>query len=285
MRALEEMGYRVRPGESLSAPPDDWRAGPAGRRARELEEAFADPEIRAVWCVRGGYGATELLPLLDYGCISAHPKPLIGYSDITALHLAVQRRCRMVTFHGPMAADLAAADPDTREKLAHALAWTGERTRWTLPSGWHPETLAPGRASGRLVGGNLSLVAALAGTPWAAQAAGSILLLEEVNEPPQRLARLLFQLAASGILTRAAGILLGQFTRCDGAHGDAHTLLTEYFSGWPQPVLAGLPVGHGRPNGTLPLGAWCTFDAQTGELWLEARTDVPCAPMPIVSDR
>lgn len=247
-------------------PLHDFLAGDDALRLADLHAAFAEPRVRAVFCLRGGYGCTRLLDRIDTALLRHHPKPLVGYSDITALHALLQRE-GLPSLHAPMpGSDLVG---DGAEDDAAALF---ELLMRPLTAGhvFAPDRLAgawqlPGRASGRLVGGNLSLVCALAGTPWALDARGAILFLEDVSEARYRVDRLLTQLRHAGTLDAMAGVLLGSFTEGD----DPTPVLREHFERLGKPLLAGWPAGHGRPNRALPLGLLATLDAGAGTLTLD----------------
>ncbi len=243
----------------------DYLAGPDSLRLADLHAAPADPDVAAIHALRGGYGCMRLLDAVDTALLRAHPKLLIGYSDLTALH-ALWAQEGVASLHAPMpASDLLLP---CREADADAL-FTLLRTGW--PAG---TVLAPplepglprraGIAEGRLVGGNLSLVAALMGTPWACDPHRAIVFLEEVNEEPYRVDRLLTQLRLGGVLGAAAGFVLGSFT--GRAYPDA--LLREQLLPLGKPVLAGWPAGHGTPHLPLPLGLRVRLDASAGTLTL-----------------
>lgn len=277
-RWLESRGYsaRLMTSQRLDAP-FEYLAGPDSLRLAQLHSAFADPQIDAIWCLQGGFGSWRLLPQLDYALIRENPKPFIGYSDITALHLALQRQAGFVTFHGPMPGqDFRFGRNEPTESLTWAML-NGElgQGSWIEAPGDSPlMTLASGTASGRLVGGNLALISALMGTPYEIDTEDAILFFEDVNELPARVDRMLAQLKASGKLRQAAGVLIGTFTR--GASGNAYAaercyqpLMREIFQPLGIPVLAGWPSGHGDPNLILPLGARVTLDAERGALRLD----------------
>ena len=265
---LARFGLRARLYPSCFArhPVHDFLAGDDALRLADLHAALADPQARAVFCLRGGYGCTRLLERIDTALLRAHPKPLIGYSDITALHALLQRE-GLPSLHAPMPGSdlvLEGAEDDAAALFAllmnplpagHVFAPT------LLPGAWQ----VPGRASGKLVGGNLSLIAALAGTPWALDARDAIVFIEDVSEALYRVDRLLTQLRHTGLLDAAAGFLLGSFTEDD----DPTPVLREHFEPLGKPVLAGWPAGHGRPNRPLPLGVRATLDAAAGTLRLD----------------
>ena len=273
---LRSLGYRIKThGDVFRS--RGYLAGDDSTRAEELMAAFADPESTAVWCARGGYGVARILDRLDYDVVQRHPKVFIGFSDITALHLALQNRTGLVTFHGPNLQDGFGAAEDMSSTTEAAL-WrmisldeqnsTGEQHCTYAETGVADVTLrtiAPGIANGRLTGGNLSVLAGLVGTPYEVDTAGRILFLEDVNEPIYRVDRYLAQLALAGKLQAAAGIVLGGFTFDEGAASGGEAamteLLDEYFGKLNVPVLAGLPAGHQRENWVLPINALVEVNA------------------------
>jgi muramoyltetrapeptide carboxypeptidase len=244
-----------------------YLAGDDADRAFDLARAWCDPSVRAVICARGGYGAARLLPLLDWDAMAAAgPKLLHGSSDITVLHAAFGAAFDLVTSFGPMPANHllggSPPDPESVESLRRAL-FSPDESR--VFRGTH--ALCSGRARGPVVGGNLSLLAASMGTPWASSpASGCIILLEDVGEAPYRVDRLLTQLLHAGWLDGAVGFVLGSW---DGCGDDVEDTLVERLAPLGRPILAGLAVGHGRPQLTLPLGVPAALDADAGELEFE----------------
>lgn len=234
----------------------------AGRDADRLEDlntAIADDDVDGIWCLRGGYGAMRILDGIDYYALKRRPKPLIGYSDITALHAAVQAKCGLVSFHGPTARSRLVEF--TRTSLRRAVVEGAD------PCGDAPEatTLHGGKASGRLVGGNLALVAALCGTPYAVDLDGAIVVLEDVNEPVYRIDRMFQQLLLCGGLQRCAGVVLGRFTHMpDGGRDEGRTLgdvFTEVAAALRVPCITNAPLGHIDAQWTIPLGRLAELDA------------------------
>ena len=236
-----------------------YLAGPDANRLHDLNAALRDDAIDGIWCLRGGYGAMRLLDGLDVDAMRRHPKALIGYSDITVLHAALGRAAGVIGFHGPHAA--LPLSPFARASLEHAVVAHCD------PCGHAPaaRSLRPGRAGGRLAGGNLSLLASLSGTPYAPDYAGAILVLEDIGEPVYRIDRMLRQLALSGALARVAGIAFGCFT--DGTEpGDTDSLalddvLRDAARIAGVPAVAGIPLGHIDDQWTIPLGAMAELDA------------------------
>ena len=249
---------------------DGYLAGSDQSRLDDLHRAFADPHIDAIFCLRGGYGTPRLLDRLDFDLLRHNPKPFVGYSDITALHLAISRYAGFVTFHGPMLnADLLGGkQPPTESSLLGMLRGDlGAGSVLAHPLAYPLTTIAPGIACGRLLGGNLSMIAAVMGTPFEIDAEGIILLIEDVNEPIYRIDRLLTHLRLAGKLAQVAGVLVGDVAGVDPAA--LERLLKQTFEPLCIPVLAGWRSGHCDPNLTLPMGAMVRLDAGEQRLVLE----------------
>lgn len=275
---LEKRGYRVKVSPE-SRGRKGYLAGDDEARASALNALVADPSVDAILCLRGGYGSPRLLDRIDYEAFRAHPKILVGYSDITGLLLAVHRRSRVVVFHGPMGKEWSVGrglSPWSEKYFWPALApesalfedWGGERA----PGMKSPTTIVPGIAEGTLVGGNLSVLCSTVGTPYEIDAAGAVLFIEEVSEKNFRIDRLLNQLRLAGILARAKGILLGGFTGCDvrDPEGDIPLaqVFEDYFRPLGIPVLADYPAGHLPDQAMLPLGIRVRLDAGAKKLTL-----------------
>ncbi|MBL8306543.1 MAG: LD-carboxypeptidase [Rubrivivax sp.] len=260
----ESLGYRCRLYPACSMQ-QGYLAGPDEQRLADLHAALADEEVAAIHALRGGYGCLRILAGVDAALVRRARKPLIGYSDLTALH-ALWAREGVPALHAPMAAsDLIRPEREADRQALFDVLRNG------LPAGTvlAPELLpgglrVPGVATGRLIGGNLSLVASLLGTPWAWDAHGALLFLEEVGEATYRVDRLLAHLRLAGVLDAAAGFVLGTFTEAD----DPAAELRDAFERLGKPVLGGWPSGHGTPNRPLPLGARATLDAAAGTLTL-----------------
>jgi len=227
-------------------------AGDDTRRLDELCAAVIDPEIDAVVCARGGFGATRLLPGLATATIAAANKAIVGFSDITALH-ALWARAGVRSLHAPMVASLATASESLRERWTAALERPGERRRWSLK---RIDRSGAEAVEGPLRGGNLAVLTALNSTPYAPPLEGALLFLEDVGERPYRIDRMLTTLRQTGWFEQVGGIILGAFT--EGDPGDDGTTIDDvfedHFAGAPFPVLAGFPAGHIDENEPLPFG-------------------------------
>lgn len=243
-----------------------YLAGSDDRRLGELTEALLDPAIRAVFCARGGYGATRLLARLAT-LAPAAPKPLVGFSDITALHMWLQSR-GVMSVHGPVLTQLGLLSEATRQRLFHLL-----ESPAPAPALAASDTYVAGVAEGPLLGGTLSVVTRLLGTPYLPSLEGAILLLEDVGERPYRLDRMWTHLELAGVLGQVRGIALGSFTNCEERDADysAADVLRELAQATGLPCAAGFPVGHGAVNEPVPLGARVRLDAAARTLtFLEA---------------
>jgi muramoyltetrapeptide carboxypeptidase len=244
-----------------------YLAGDDARRLRELDSALAEPDIRAVFCARGGYGATRLLARLAASGPPGPPKLLVGFSDITSLHLWLQSHGR-ISVHGPVLTQLGRQPPGTRERLFSLLESTSP-----APALSGTLTYVGGVAEGPLLGGNLSVVTRLLGTPFMPALDGAILLLEDQGERPYRLDRMWTHLQLAGVFDRVRGIVLGSFTGCeerDASYGSAE-VLHELALATGLPCAAGFPIGHGELNEPVPLGVRVRLDADAHSLsFLEA---------------
>jgi muramoyltetrapeptide carboxypeptidase len=235
-----------------------YLAGKDRDRLHDINQALRDPKVEAIWCLRGGYGMMRILTGIDYDALSRAPKAIIGYSDITALHAAVQRKCRLVTYHGPTARE--ALTDFSRDSLRRAVV------EQTDSCGVAPNAreINAGVAEGRLVGGNLAVLTSLCGTPFAPDLSDGILILEDINEPVYRVDRMLQQLKLSGALNGCKAIAFGACVKCaEDAGGGGRPfdeVLGEIAHELGIPCLAGIPVGHIDEQWTIPLGAMAQLD-------------------------
>ena len=266
MENAKKLGWEPVVGEHVRAR-HFYFAGADEMRLSDFNAALRDDSIDAVWCLRGGYGAMRLLEGVDYYALRRRPKTIIGYSDITALHSAIALRADLASIHGPTARSK--LTPFAERSLRAAATGKDE------PCGIAETavTLVPGRARGRLIGGNLALLAALHGTPFQPKYDGAILVLEDVNEAPYRIERMLLQLRLSGSLQRCAGIAFGSFTNT-GESNDKHVagdrtlndVIREAAEAMRVPAVCGVPIGHINDQWSVPLGAEAELDADAKRL-------------------
>lgn len=294
VKVLEQLGFTVAEGESLKQDENKYGylAGEARKRAKDVNDMFADPQVEAIFCTRGGYGSMELLEYLDYELIAANPKIFVGYSDITSLHTAFAKYCGFVTFHGPMVKpDLLSViedgqESDNDEKMEQEkeaelkymmeslqAAWDFGRKGITFqnPTGEKIRVLNQGRTKagyveGRLFGGNLSVLARLLGTVFSPVGNGEILFLEDIGESISRIHMCLIQMKLAGMFQGVQGILLGDFTDCTNEKYDDSLEVEHFLQEWLEPlgipVLCNICSDHRKPMGTLPLGAWCHVEGE-----------------------
>lgn len=267
IKNIIQMGYKVKAGESLYCE-RGYLAGRDELRARDINEMFKDDEVKAIYCLRGGYGTIRILDMLDYHMIMENPKIIMGFSDITAILNAIYKRTGLITFHGPMGGDFAKGmDRETALSMKGALECSSGIG--TIPGSATDDirTIAAGKGAGRLVGGNLSLVVALMGTEYEIDTKDCILLLEDMGEEPYSIDRMLHQLKLSGKLEDASGIILGDWKDCCPRNPSRSLSLEEVFedvfAGLDKPVLSGYKIGHCRTNYTVPIGAKVHIDSSS----------------------
>jgi len=275
LEALSVLGLKGR----LGAHVDDRRGYFAGRdedRAADLNSMLRDPGINAIHCIRGGWGAARLLPLLDFEAAARQPKALIGYSDITALLLALHARTGIVTFHGPNGSgEWNRTNVDWMQRVL----WRGEMATFVnpreteetiVPEAHRTRTLYPGKARGRLIGGNLTVLTALVGTPYLPDFTDAVLFLEDVEEAPYRVDRMLVQLKQAGVLGRLRGVVWGTCTRCTPGEGFGSLtipdVLNDHIASLRVPAYYGAMIGHLKEQFTLPIGVMVELDADAGTL-------------------
>lgn len=276
--ALEALGLRVRVGEHLLGRYGSL-AGRDEERAADLNAAFADPEVRAVLAIRGGWGSARLLPHLDYEAVRRDPKVVLGFSDVTSLLLGLHARTGLVTFHGPTA--LGRWPPFTVDHLRRVL-FAAEAPILANPVDDHPDRLVPlehrirmvtpGRAHGRLLGGNLTVLASLVGTPFLPSFEGAVLFLEDTEEAIYRVDRLMTQLALAGVLGGVAAVVFGTCDECGPGRGygslTLDDVLSDHVEGLGVPAWEGAMIGHGIPQWTVPVGVEAEVDAGAGTVRL-----------------
>lgn len=270
--AIERLGFRV----VLAPHARDgygYLAGSDADRAADLHEMLERPDVDAIICLRGGYGAIRTAAALDLPRLrrlaDAPPKPFVGYSDITVLHALLQRELGWVTFYGPMGTTFVRGTAYTRDQFGYALIEAEPFDIAPDPDDPFVATLVPGRVEAPLAGGCLSLVASLVGTPWEIDLRDTIFFFEDVNEPPYSIDRMLMQLLQAGKLQSCAGIVVGEHAGCEPRGGNSLSLeqvFADLLVPLGVPLIYGLPIGHGRHHATLPLGVRAALDAGAGTL-------------------
>jgi muramoyltetrapeptide carboxypeptidase len=277
---VEKLGFKIKLARHVRKR-FGFLAGTDRERASDLMSMFTDRTVRGILCVRGGYGTARLLPLLDYGVIRRHAKIFVGYSDITSLHFALLKKAGLVSFHGPM------LNSDfVREKFPKFTLESFLRTVMSpnppgsITAGYIQKTvsiLRCGRATGQLIGGNLSLICTTVGTPYQPSFRKKILFLEDLDEVPYRFDRMLTHLLNAGLLQQVAGVAIGINANCEDPRAKKckeyrqplEDVLKDRLGPLNVPIVSGLPFGHVPFNATLPIGARATLDANRGDLIIE----------------
>jgi muramoyltetrapeptide carboxypeptidase len=274
----ESKGYRVKLSEAATAR-EDYVAGDPEQRARDIEAMFADPEVDVVQALQGGYGSAQTIPYLDFDVVAQNPKPFVGYSDITALHVSIRQRTGLATFYGVGLLGAGAKDTTefTRKRLLAVLGGkaTGEVPR--DPDDPYVRALRGGRVTAPLVGGCLWLMLQTMGTPWEIELEGSIFFFEDVDAPPWYVDGMLTQLRHAGKLDGVLGVVVGDMEKCDWSERkpewprtkSIEDVLEEQLEPLGVPVVYKLPLGHGKHLATLPLGVTCTLDADARTLTVD----------------
>lgn len=257
-----------------------YMAGPDKQRADDLNCAFADDDIKGIFCLRGGYGAMRILPLLDFEMIKRNPKVFIGYSDVTALHTVFNNLCGFITFHGPMPnTNYKRLDKFTLSSLNNCLFHEKHAYDISNPRDYHMAVLNPGIASGVLTGGNLSLMLGTLGSPYEIDTKDKIIFIEDVGEIPYRLDKSFTALSLAGKFRDCKGIILGVFAECEEPDHNTVSkdtiiaddtlevmdIINEVILPWKKPTLWNLRVGHIYPQSTLPMGANIKLDLSNFE--------------------
>jgi len=277
---LTAYGFRLKPGKFLRQR-DGYLAGSDAERAEDINAFFADPEAKGIFALRGGYGSCRILPLLDYAAIRANPKPFIGYSDLTAMHLAILKKAGLVTFHGSNASS---AFTPGNEATCRRMLMSSDGSR--RPPGDGPQilfsregtvrpdaakikTVVPGRVSGQLIGGNMTCLLRLIGTPYAPDFRGVILFLEDTGEKAYRLDGNFTHLRLAGVLDQIGGLILGQFDHPDPAEQTRiAACLQREAERIGVPCVSGAPIGHFAEQIMVPQGVQAELNADAGLLKL-----------------
>ncbi len=280
----EHFGLKMKVGRNVKKKAG-YVGGTIEERLSDLHEMFRDPEVKGVICIRGGYGTPQILDGIDYDLIRRNPKVFAGYSDITAMHLAIHRKTGLVTFHSPVI--LSRFTPWTQQHFRDSL-FAGGPARLVIknPAEANPlrpahpvRAIRPGTARGALIGGNLTLISSLMGTPYEPDTRGKIFFIEDVGEEPYRIDRMLTQLRLAGKFAQCAGVVVGECVDCGPKEFrpgfestfSLNEVLDNILADLKVPVLSGLLIGHTSDQATLPVGAMASMDAAAGELIIEER--------------
>lgn len=278
MKNMQNLGFKVMTSSNYNLR-TGFVAGSDEQRRDDIHEMFSNSKVDGIVCGRGGYGTGRLLQMLDYELIRSNPKVFVGFSDITALHYAIQKQAGLVTYHGPVASSNFTSF--TKSSFEQVLT-TGAKASIQRPEAWASKsaesyqyrTLVAGSAEGQLIGGNLSIMCSLLGTPYDVDYSGKIVFIEEVGESLYRVDRMLTQLLNSGKLDRCAGVVLGIFASCrakpGGVDDDGYVTLTrvleDRLANLKVPVIYGLPIGHISDNATVPVGVRVSMDSASGKV-------------------
>jgi muramoyltetrapeptide carboxypeptidase len=276
----ESKGYRVKLGDGVWDR-DDYVAGDPRRRADDLNALFADPEVDVVQALQGGFGSAQMIPYVDFDVVAASPKPLVGFSDITALHVALRQRAGLGTIYGNglMGVGSPEATAFTKDRLLDVLRSGGAGPVPPSPDDPWVRSIHGGRVTAPLVGGCLWLLMQTMGTPWEVDLEGAILFFEDTHAPPYYVDGQLVQLAHAGKLDSAVGVVVGEMDKCDwgdlrpvsdwARSRSIEDVLEERLGSLGVPVIYGLPLGHGKHLAALPLGVTCTLDADARTLTVD----------------
>jgi muramoyltetrapeptide carboxypeptidase len=250
LERVRQMGFHVKCSPSLLERKHLYLAGKDQERADELMAMFLDPKVKAILCSRGGYGAQRLIPYLDADRIRRHPKPLVGCSDITVLLIYLLQQCHVVPFHGPNVATSQFVQGDAEMALALKRALTVAEPIAEIAC----SELRGGEAEAEIIGGCLSSLVTVLGTPYEPDLEGKVLFVEDVNEPPYKIDRMLTHLKSAGKLAGVRGVVFGQMPGCDTDNGLLREVILDVLDTIDGPILFGFPTGHGPRNLTIPLG-------------------------------
>jgi len=281
---MKMLGLKVKLGKHIKAI-NGYLAGTDEQRLEDLHHMFADDEVDGIWCIRGGYGVGRILPKINYKLIKKNPKVLIGYSDITALLLAVHQKTGLICFHGPVASS-DFTDYTVKHlkgilmnpQMSYTIDYPEENNAFT-ESTYRTKVLRVGKAKGELTGGNLTLLAAAVGTDFQPKFKNRLVFIEDIGEQPYRLDRMFTQLLQGTDLHKAAGIVLGVFADCEAKEGDRSLSLMEMFRDrlghLEMPIIYGLSVGHIKNHMTLPVGIEAEMDTEKMTIRLLERSVTP----------
>lgn len=265
---LNKLGYKVKIGKSCYLSYKGYLSGSDKERAIDLERMFLDKDVNAILCIRGGYGCTRILDLIDFNIIRDYPKIFIGFSDITALHIAINQKSNLATYHGIMASSIQKWDEFTYASLIEALTF---QDKLVIKNPYDEKfiSLYDGSCEGRLIGGNLSLITSTLGTEYEIDTKGKILFIEEIGEYTYKIDKMLNHLQMAGKFQNCQGIIFGEFTNCNKAFDndeDILNILEEIAIKNKKPTLCNLKSGHCMPMVTIPLGMICEMNSYSNEI-------------------
>jgi muramoyltetrapeptide carboxypeptidase len=266
---IKSMGFEIEIPQGLFSSSKGYLAGDDNHRAELLNNAFKSTEIKAIICARGGFGSIRILDKVDYDAIGKNPKIFIGFSDISSLLTTIYEKCGIVTFHGPTLTSLADADKETISALLTIL--TSEKMVSISDS--NAIIIKSGMAKGPVMGGNLTTLCHLVGTPFEPEYSGHILFLEDRGEAPYRIDRMLTQMKMAGCFEGLLGMILGSFSEC-GNKSDVIQIFADCFAGFDFPILAGVKVGHEITNIALPIGLKATLNSDEKYLCYHAPSKI-----------
>ncbi|UKS64809.1 S66 peptidase family protein [Rossellomorea marisflavi] len=269
VKVLEEMGLEVMIGRHVFDVEEDW-AEMDRKRVDDLHDAFFDTSIRGIFCANGGFGSARIAPMLDYERIAKNPKVFWGYSDITYLLNAIQKWSGLTTFHGPMVASDLNVEQRTAETVASFLTLFNGKSSVYDSSHSSLNVITDGKGEGHLVGGNMTLLTNGLGTPYQVDAAGAILLLEDVGEPAFKIDMMLTHLQQAGVFNDVQGVVIGNFQVEPDEYSRIRRVLQDFFERAPFPVVENFSIGHCQPNYSVPLGVQAKLTTSPPTLLIES---------------
>lgn len=265
-KLVEDMGYKVKMGKCTYRSIHGYSAGSGKEKAEDINKMFGDKDVKAIWCIRGGDTSSHMMDKLDFEMIKKNPKIFVGYSDVTNLHVALNQKCDLVTFHGPMVKSNMLNKYDDFTKKSFELALDTENDLiLENPSDEDFKVMMDGYAKGIIVGGNLSLLTSMIGTEYEVDTKGKILFIEDVNESVTKIDRMMYQLKYSGKLNDSVGVIIGDFANCHNENCKSYgidELMKDILSDYNKPVMYNIKSGHCYPMSTIPFGLTCILDTK-----------------------
>lgn len=265
-KLIEDMGYKVKMGECTYLSLNGYKAGTGEQRAKDINMMFADKDVKGVFCIRGGDTSSHVIDKIDLEIVRSNPKIFVGYSDVTSLHILFNQKADLATFHGPMVKSNMLKDYDDFTRMSFEKAINMDEVLYLdNPEGEEFKVISEGRAEGVVVGGNLALITSMIGTPYEIDTKGKILFFEDIYENVTRVDRMLYQLKYSKKLEDAAGIIVGDFSKCDNQYDREYKideLLKDIFRNFDKPVMYNIKSGHCIPMATIPFGINCIMNTE-----------------------